>query len=189
MQLNPNMKKCLWPWSLFSEADRNRVRSVYTASENRFQTRGGQVLHNKLWSRWNIMQMTLNMKNTFDPDLFFKSWIGIEYVQYIQWLKKSFRDRRQAGPTWQVLIQLRYYTGDPEHEKYLFFQRRIGIEYVQYIQLLKIVSRQEAGRFHITSSDPDEIICGWPGTWKIPLTQISFFRGRLKSSMFSIPRN
>ena len=108
----------LWPWSLFPEADRNRARSVYTAIENRFETRSGQVLHNKFWTRWNIMQMTPNTKNTSDPDL--------------------------------------------------FFQRRVGIERVQYTQQLKIVSRPEAGRFYISSSDPDEILCRRPRTWKIP---------------------
>ena len=33
---------------------------------------------------------------------------------------KSFRDRRRAGFTWQVLIQIKYYTDDPEHGKYLW---------------------------------------------------------------------
>ena len=42
-------------------------------------------------------------------------------------------------------------TSDPV----LFFQRWIGIKYVQYTQLLKIILRLEAGRFHVTSSDPD----------------------------------
>ena len=105
MQLNPNMKKCPWPWSLFPEADLNRVNSVYPVTKNRFKTGGGQVSHNKLWSRWNVTQVTPNMKNISDPDL--------------------------------------------------FFQRRIGNECVQYTQWLKIVSRPEAGRFHVTSSDPD----------------------------------
>ena len=81
---DPEHVKYLWPGSLFQKLDRNRVCSVYPVTKNRFETGGRQVLHNKFWSRWNIMQMTPNMKNTSDPDLFFKSWIGIEYVQYTQ---------------------------------------------------------------------------------------------------------
>ena len=51
MQMTPNMEKCLWPWSLFPEADRIRVCSVYPVTENHFEIGGGQVTCNKFWSR------------------------------------------------------------------------------------------------------------------------------------------
>ena len=52
-------------------------------------------------------------------------------------------------------------SSDPD----LFLQKRIGIECFQYTQHLKIVWRQKAGWFYITSSGPDGILCRWPRTW------------------------
>ena len=54
------------------------------------------------------MQMTPNMKNTSDPDLFFQRRIGIEYVQHTQKLK--IVSRSEAG-------RLHASSSDPDAEE------------------------------------------------------------------------
>ena len=65
-----------------------------------------------------MYQVTPNMKNTSGPDLFFQRWIGIEHIQYNKYLK--IVSRPEAGRFRLTgVVQMKYYSGDPEHEKYL----------------------------------------------------------------------
>ena len=80
--------------------------------------------------------------------------------------KTSFRGHRRTGFTWQVLIQIKYYADDPEHEKCLWPRSFFPEADRNWVCSLYPITKTRletgggggggAGRFYVTSSDQDE---------------------------------